>query len=95
MGLTKAQRRARRERVLEQLRVAACDTRHPVTLTLQRGRKRPRVTGHVAYIATTGSFVLLRRPDVPADPTIGERERDPLHVPVDVIRAVNREDRRC
>lgn len=94
MALTSAQRAGRRAEVLEALRAAwrpwlRPGLRDPVELTLQDGRRRPRVAGVVHYVATSGSFVLLN-----------DREHDPtacvpacrcdrhLHVPVDVIRSV-------
>lgn len=94
MALTKAQRAARRAEVLEQLREAWWKRPRPrLELTLQRGRRRPRVAGVVRYVATTDAFVLLGGDDWPDD-----RERMPasilgqpgatLHVPVDVIRSV-------
>lgn len=89
MALTKAQRAARRDRVLGQLRLAwirpkAAERR--VELTLQRGRTRPRVTGVVCYVATSGAFVHLRDDDWPDDAP--ERLAPTLHVPVDAIRSV-------
>lgn len=64
-----------------------------VTVILQEGRRRRRIEGTVAAVATSGAFVLLDV-DTPADTSAGERDRDPLHVPTDRIREVLRHDRR-
>lgn len=94
VALTKAERAARREVLLEKLRIAASAYRpRPVTLELQRGRKRPRVTGRIVYVATSGAFVLVADDGEP-DTSIGEQP-GPLHVPVDTIRNVYRKDPRC
>jgi hypothetical protein len=78
--MTKAERERRREAVLFQLREVwwgrrGCGRR--VTLALQRGRKRPLVSGRIAYVATSGAFVL-----------VDDGGDEPLHVPLDVIRSV-------
>lgn len=71
----------------------------PVTLELQRGRKRPRVTGRIVFIPASGAYVLLAGDDsgVPAvqrfDRKAGLREEpaDRLHVPVDsIVRVIRR-----
>jgi hypothetical protein len=82
VALTKAQRAERRAEVLEQLRNAwrpwlPLGQRVDVELVLQRGRRRPRVRGLIAYMATSGAFVLM-----------DDGGEEPLHVPIDVIRSV-------
>lgn len=87
MALTSAQRAARRDRVLAELRRSWVDCQRPhVELTVQRGRRRPRVTGRVVYVATSSAFVLLAEDDWPDD--VPERLSPTLHVPVDAIVAV-------
>jgi hypothetical protein len=87
VALTKAQRAARRDRVLAELRRSWVDCQRPrVELTLQRGRSRPRVSGVVCYVATSGAFVHLRDDDWPD--AVAERLAPTLHVPVDAIRSV-------
>lgn len=78
MALTRARRDERRRQALQALRQAYRD-RKRVTLTLQRGRKRPRVTGVVREVAVSGAFVQL-----------DDGEPVPLHVPVEIIRCVER-----
>jgi hypothetical protein len=85
VGLTNAQRAERRAEVLAALR-RAWIRRDRVELSLQRGRTRPRVSGVVSYVATSGAFTHLRDDDWPDDAP--ERLAPTLHVPVDVIRSV-------
>lgn len=91
MALSRRQRAKRAAHVLVLLRDARLPhARGVVTLALQRGRRRERITGRVVHVAASGAFVLLAVGDeVSADESIGERARDPLHVPVDVIRSVH------
>lgn len=58
-----------------------------VELVLQVGRKRPRVTGRVVYVATSGAYALLADGCEP-DESIGETA-GPLHVPIDRVRRVS------
>jgi predicted metal-dependent RNase len=79
--MTKAQREHRARVALEALRAAWRGAKKPdryVRVTLQQGRKRPRVSGYVVYVSTTGSYVLL---------DLGDGD-DPLHVPLDVVASV-------
>ena len=83
MALTKAQREERREKAAETLRMywrRGKPAERRVTLGLQKGRRRPRVTGEVTYVATSGAFCLID--DGTGNPTH-------LHVPVDRIRSVD------
>jgi hypothetical protein len=93
VALTKAQRAARRAEVLDTLRARWVQPKpraRRVELILQRGRARPRVTGRVEYVATSGAFVLLGEDDWTDDVDLGAvaRHSPTLHVPVDVIRSV-------
>jgi hypothetical protein len=79
VALTKAQRAERQRRAVDELRSRWRGPQRDrrVTLTLQDHRRRPRISGWVAYVATSGAYVLL-----------DDGGEDPLHVPTDIIRAV-------
>ena len=87
MALSRAARDARRAAVLAGLRAAwGPQARHSPrgrvhVLTLQEGRSRPRITGRVIYVSTSGAYALL-------DDGGGE----PLHVPVERVVNVARSD---
>lgn len=89
MGLTKAEREQRRTEVLAELRkLWTPGARRDVELRVQRGRRRERLRGRLAYVPPSGAYVLLGVDD-PPDVTIGERGQS-LHVPLDIIRNVRR-----
>lgn len=78
MALTKAQREKRRAAIETELRIVFSRRAPDVTLTVQRGRTRPRVTGRLMTIATSGAFALL-----------DDGGREPLHVPLDAVLRVH------
>jgi hypothetical protein len=79
VALTKAKREERRLTAIARLREAWHHYRSPlVTVTIQRGRQRPRFTGRVVFVATSGAFCLL-----------DDGGEDRLHVPLDDVVSVS------